>query len=156
MKSLAASDSSVYLLLDRTHPDFAVMPIAEACNWGEFAAHTDLEQWYQVVFRSTRKEDADGATLEALGETAKQDASQQPGYLFYFKGNVDAGSNKLKNMSFCMWRSRADAEAAAGRPTHQAAIKGGVHMYDEYVVERYDARIRRDDKGASVEFAPLT
>jgi heme-degrading monooxygenase HmoA len=131
------------------------MPIDEACNWADFAAQCDLDQWYLVVFRSTRKPSADDARLEELGEKARQEASEQPGYLFYFKGDVKSGTDRLRNLSFCMWRSRAEAEAAARRPSHKTAIEVGLGMYKEYKVERYDAKVRREGGRAWVEFALL-
>lgn len=132
------------------------MPISAAINWSDFAAHTDLDQWYLVVFRSTRKPEANDAKLDALGEAARQDASRQPGYLFYFRGNVLEGTNKLKNLSFCMWRSRSEAEAAAKRQLHQTAITAGIGMYQEYIVERYNARVNRDGGRARIQFTALT
>ena len=145
-----------FQILDRTHDDFAASPVAEAFNWAEFAAETNLTHWYMVAFRSTRKPTANLDLLDDLETLAYNDALEQPGFIFYFKGKVVPGAAPNQNMSFCMWRDRASAVAASRRHHHAKAAAVANGMYDVYQVERYNATVHRSDAKAWVEFDPLT
>jgi hypothetical protein len=67
----------------------------------------------------------------------------------YFKGPIGAGG---RCMSFCLWDSRPDARAAAGRPLHAAAASIVGEMYASYTLEFH--RVTRD-AGGSFAFEPF-
>jgi hypothetical protein len=142
-------------VLDRARDDFALAPVHEAFNWPAFAELTDLETCYMVAFRSVRNPGADVALLDALDEVAHQDASTQPGFLFYFKGKILPGADHLGNLSFCLWRSQADAKASARRPAHREASAVALTMYQRYELECFEVRVLRAGGRARVEFGPV-
>jgi hypothetical protein len=141
-----------YLILERAHDDFAIVPIETAFNWDQFAIYANLSKWYLVAFRSTRKENVDVSQLNALDNMAHNDAAMQPGFLFYFKGKILPGASHRKNLSFCMWENRNFARAAAQRQMHLNASAVALNMYDAYVLERYEAHVARDNKKTRVVF----
>ena len=57
-----------------------------------------------------------------------------PGFLYYFIGAPLADGSCL---SFCLWRSREDAVAAAAHPQHRAAMTEGLPCFAQYQLERY-------------------
>lgn len=144
-----------FRILNQAHNNFATAPIEEAFNWSEFAKHTNLDFWYLVAFRSTRKFDANIAELEMLDELAHQDAATQTGFLFYYKGKIMEGSKYLHNMSFCMWTDRESARNAAMRTMHRQASHVALTMYDKYNLERYNARVVRSENPSRVEFTAI-
>src|SRR5215213_7105702 len=93
--------------------DYAMRPVADAFNWQSAGADLGDGEWYLVAFRSTRKPEADEARLTLFDELAHQEAAAAPGFLHYFKGPAASDGSCL---SFCLWDTRADARAAAGRP----------------------------------------
>src|SRR4051794_21336066 len=98
---------------------YASLPIADAFNWQEASRDLGDGEWYLVAFRSIRKDEADERRLEAYDDGAHLDAAASPGFVHYFKGPKAADGSCL---SFCLWASRADARAAAGRPAHLEAV----------------------------------
>ena len=96
-------------------------------------------EWYMVAFRSTRRPDVDEARLTAHDDWAHAEAMEAPGFVHYFKGPTQDDG---QCMSFCLWDSRAEARAAAGRPAHTAG--GGHHPRD---LRRVHARIPPRDAG---------
>ena len=68
-----------------------------------------------VAFRSIRRPGVDEARLTAYDDWAHAEAMDAPGFVHYFKGPTDRDG---RCMSFCLWDSRAEARAAAGRPAH--------------------------------------
>jgi hypothetical protein len=156
MEARTSRNDQAFLVLERAHDNFATAPVSEAFNWGQFAAQTGLKKWYLVVFRSNRKEDANVQQLEALDDMAHNDAATQPGFLFYFNGKILPGVTHRKNLSFCMWVNRDFARAAAQRQMHKNASAAALDMYDEYVLERYEAHIARHSGKARVIFEPVT
>ena len=134
--------------LEPVGESYATLPIADAFNWGD--ATTDLGdgEWYLVAFRSIRKPDADEARLEKFDERAHREATRAKGFVHYFKGpRADDGSC----LSFCLWNSRSDARAAAGRPAHVRAVSLIDEMYALYTLEFH--RVRRE-AGGPLTFAP--
>jgi hypothetical protein len=93
---------------------YASLPVAEAFNWGVAADALVAGEWYLVAFRSVRAAGADEAKLDEYDERAHQEAAASPGFIHYLKGPRAADGSC---MSFCLWQSRADARAAAGKPT---------------------------------------
>ena len=55
-----------------------------------------------------------------------------PGFVHYFKGPTTSDG---RCMSFCLWNSRAEARAAAGRPAHAQAVALTHEAYAEYDLE---------------------
>jgi hypothetical protein len=96
-----------------------------------------------VAFRSIRHPDADESLLTAHDDWAHDEASVAPGFIHYFKGPLMADRSCL---SFCLWSSRADARAAAGRPRHAEAAALTGRMYERYTLEFL--RVRREAGGA--------
>jgi heme-degrading monooxygenase HmoA len=129
-------------------PEYSRLPVAEGFNWAEAFAAVDEGEWYLVVFRSRHRADADHAALTALDERASRAASEMPGFLYYFIGTPLADGSCL---SFCLWRSRADAVAAAAHPEHVAAMTEGLPFFAHYGLERH----RVVKRGGTVSFWPV-
>jgi hypothetical protein len=127
---------------------YATLPIADAFNWDEATASLGDGEWYLVAFRSIRRADADEARLELFDELAHEEAAEAPGFVHYYKGPLAADGSCL---SFCLWTSRADARAAAGRPAHVRAVGLIDEMYALYALEFH--RVRRE-ADAPVAFTP--
>lgn len=111
---------------------YAHLPVAEAFDWSEVASQLGPGEWYLVAFRSMRKDGCDEARLCDLDERAHVEAASAPGFLFYYKGPLSTDRSCL---SFCMWSSRAEARAAAGRPDHVTAVSVLDEMYERYTLE---------------------
>jgi hypothetical protein len=120
------------LQLRHVGDDYACRPIAEAFNWQEATADLGDGEWYLVAFRSIRRDDADEPRLEMYDERAHQEAAAAPGFVHYYKGPKASDGSCL---SFCLWTSRADARAAAGRPAHVEAVGLIAEMYERYTLE---------------------
>jgi hypothetical protein len=111
---------------------YATMPVAEAFTWRDASAELGVGEWYLVAFRSVRRASADEAKLTLFDELAHQEAAASPGFVHYFKGpRAEDGSC----LSFCLWQTRADARAAAGRPAHVQAVSLLDEMYESYTLE---------------------
>jgi hypothetical protein len=111
---------------------YATLPIADAFDWADAGRQLGEGEWYLVVFRSVRRADADEARLTEFDDRAHEEAAGAPGFVHYFKGpRADDGSC----LSFCIWTSRAEARAAAGRPRHIEAVSLLDEMYERYTLE---------------------
>lgn len=128
---------------------YATLPVAEAFNWADGAADLGVGEWYLVAFRSVRAADVDEARLDAYDEAAHQEAAASPGFIHYLKGPRAADGTC---MSFCLWQSRAEARAAAGKPLHVRAVSLLDEMYESYRLEFIE--VRRDAIGAPLTFRP--
>jgi hypothetical protein len=138
-------------LLPRLAPvstTYATLPIADAFNWDSASADLGDGEWYLVAFRSIRRAGADEERLTLFDELAHQEAAGSPGFVHYFKGPAAADGSCL---SFCLWQTRADARAAAGRPDHVRAVSLIDEMYESYTLEFH--RVTRD-AGGPLSFAP--
>jgi hypothetical protein len=122
--------------------DYASLPVADAFDWTAAGEALGTGEWYMVAFRSVRRTGADEAMLTAYDERAHLEASGAPGYVHYFKGPLGADGTCL---SFCIWTSRAEARAAAGKPLHAEAAGLVAEMYERYTLEFL--RLRRDAEG---------
>ncbi len=132
-------------LLQRLAPvdeGYAGLPIADAFNWPEAGAELGDGEWYLVAFRSVRRPGADEERLTAYDELAHHEAASSPGFVHYFKGPAVRDGTCL---SFCLWQTRADARAAAGRPDHVRAVSLIDEMYATYTLEF--VRVSRDAGG---------
>jgi hypothetical protein len=127
---------------------YATMPVADAFNWGSASADLGDGEWYLVAFRSIRRAGADEERLTLFDELAHQEAAGSPGFVHYFKGPAAADGSCL---SFCLWQTRADARAAAGRPDHVRAVSLIDEMYESYTLEFH--RVTRD-AGGPLTFEP--
>jgi hypothetical protein len=131
--------------LDRLQPisdRYATLPIEQAFDWSAVGAQLGAGEWYLVAFRSVRRANADEARLNAFDERAHAEAVDAPGFVHYFKGPAAADGSCL---SFCIWTSRAEARAAAGRPHHAEAVTLLDEMYEDYRLELL--RVRGDADG---------
>ncbi len=70
--------------------------------------------------------------LAEFDDLAHRDAESQPGFVHYFKGPA---AHDRSCLSFCLWTSRAEARAAAGRPAHIQAMSVLNEMYERYTLE---------------------
>lgn len=111
---------------------YATLPVEDAFDWREAARALGDGEWYLVAFRSIRRADADEARLNAFDDLAHLEAERAPGYVHYFKGPAGPDGACL---SFCLWTSRAEARAAAGRPHHVEAVSLIAEMYERYTLE---------------------
>lgn len=111
---------------------YATLPIAQAFDWRDVGRQLGDGEWYLVAFRSIRKPGADEARLTDYDERAHLEAAAAPGFVHYFKGPIGADDTCL---SFCLWTSRAEARAAAGRPDHVEAVSLLNEMYAAYTLE---------------------
>jgi hypothetical protein len=111
---------------------YATLPIADAFNWQDGTPELGDGDWYLVAFRSVRRAGSDEERLTLFDELAHQEAATSPGFVHYFKGPAAADGACL---SFCLWQTRADARAAAGRPDHVRAVSLIDEMYESYALE---------------------
>lgn len=130
-------------LLAPVAADYASRPIAEAFNWHEATTDLGAGEWYLVAFRSIRRATADEARLNEFDERAHLEASVARGFIHYFKGPAASDGSCL---SFCLWQTRTDARAAAGRPDHVRAVSLIDEMYEQYTLEFH--RVTRHAGGA--------
>jgi len=138
-------------LLQRLAPvseGYASLPVASAFNWQDATAELGDGEWYLVAFRSIRRTGADETRLSLFDELAHREAATSPGFVHYFKGPAASDGSCL---SFCLWLSRADARAAAGRPDHVRAVSLIDEMYESYALEFH--RVTRT-AGGPLSFEP--
>jgi hypothetical protein len=128
---------------------YASLPVADAFDWASVAEAIEPGEWYMVAFRSILRADADQAILSRYDDWAHEEASGADGFVHYYKGPLAADRSCL---SFCIWNSRAEARAAAGRPAHRDAAAQITEMYDAYLLEFL--RVNKRDATASLEFEP--
>jgi hypothetical protein len=112
--------------------DYAHLPVGDAFDWSAVADQLGPGEWYLVAFRSVRRDGCDEARLAEMDERAHVEAATSPGFVFYYKGPLATDRTCL---SFCMWTSRAEARAAAGRPDHVTAVSVLNEMYERYTLE---------------------
>lgn len=111
---------------------YAHLPVADAFDWTDVATQMGDGEWYLVAFRSVRRRGCDESRLNDLDELAHQEAASSPGFVVYYKGPLSSDRSCL---SFCMWTSRGEARAAAGRPQHVTAVSVLDEMYESYRLE---------------------
>ncbi len=126
---------------------YAMLPVADAFAWDACLADVRPGEWYMVAFRSIRRPGVDEARLTAYDDWAHTEAMGAPGFVHYFKGPVSADGGC---MSFCLWNSRAEARAAAGRPAHVEAAALTFESYAHFSLEFH--RVRRLAGGAGFRF----
>ena len=123
--------------------------MGEAFTWDACLEDVGPGEWYMVAFRSIRRSGVDEARLTAYDDWAHAEAMVAPGFVHYFKGPA---SGDGRGMSFCLWDSRAEARAAAGRPHHVEAAALTHESYVEYSLEFH--RVRRFDGDRGFAFEP--
>lgn len=128
---------------------YASLPVADAFTWGACADEVGPGAWYMVAFRSMRRPEVDEARLTAHDDWAHKEAMGSPGFVHYFKGPTTADGHCL---SFCLWDSRAEARAAAGRPAHTQAAALTHEAYATYTLEFH--RVRRLEGEGGFTFEP--
>jgi hypothetical protein len=128
---------------------YASLPVGEAFTWAEVAAAVPPGEWYMVAFRSTRLPDADEAALREHDDLAHAEAMSAIGFVHYLKGPTTDGGRCL---SFCLWDSRAEARAAAGRPAHAAAAALTHEAYAAYSLEFHRVTRLADDARFTFEY----
>ena len=127
---------------------YASLPVADAFDWAACADQVDPGEWYLVAFRSVRRPGVDEDRLTAYDDWAHHEAMGAPGFVHYFKGPT---TNDGRCMSFCLWNSRTEARASAGRPAHTQAAALTHEAYQSYTLEFH--RVRRL-AGAGFTFEP--
>jgi hypothetical protein len=141
----------------RSHPRFdrlvpvsdryATLPVADAFTWDACEPDVESGEWYMVAFRSIRRPDVDEGRLTSHDDWAHAEAMDAPGFVHYFKGPTQPDG---RCMSFCLWDSRVEARAAAGRPAHTQAAALTHEAYAEYTLE-FHRVIRVADGGFTFE-----
>jgi hypothetical protein len=111
---------------------YATLPVADAFTWEACEPDHEPGEWYMVAFRSIRRPDIDEDRLTAYDDWAHAEASGAPGFVHYFKGPTQPDG---RCMSFCLWDSRDEARAAAGRPAHVRAAALTLETYADYTLE---------------------
>jgi hypothetical protein len=91
---------------------------------------------YVVDFGSLLKSVANRDLIKQLDNAAHREAKALPGFLLYFRGDLD---QQGYNRSFCVWRSMEEARAAAHKPHHMAAVRAAKQMYVWYRITMRDA-----------------
>lgn len=120
---------------DRLEPvsdRYATLPVADAFTWDTCEPAVEPGEWYMVAFRSIRRADVDEARLTSHDDWAHAEAMDAPGFVHYFRGPTQSDGRCL---SFCLWDSRDEARAAAGRPAHTQAAAFTHEAYAEYTLE---------------------
>ncbi len=127
---------------------YAHLPVGDAFDWSDVTRELGPGEWYLVAFRSVRRIGADEDLLAEIDERAHLEAADAPGFVHYFKGPTASDRTCL---SFCLWSSRAEARAAAGRPEHVTAVAILDEMYERYTLEFLRVTGRR---GSPLQFEP--
>jgi hypothetical protein len=138
----------------RLHPltsDYARLPVLEGFNWADCLADIDAGQWYLVVFRSIRRETADPVLLKMLDDRAYEEARAASGLLYYFRGSLNA---QRECLSFCVWESQENAEAATRQQAHEAAAVLTNELYVSFELERWILTKNQDSPRLEVHPAP--
>jgi hypothetical protein len=125
-------DVDAFAALEPTSDRYAHLPVSDAFDWTGIGEQLGAGEWYLVAFRSVRRDGCDEVRLAEIDERAHLEASTSPGFLTYYKGPLASDRTCL---SFCMWTSRSEARAAAGRPDHIAAVSVLGEMYESYTLE---------------------
>jgi hypothetical protein len=128
---------------------YARLPVGDAFTWAACSPSIAPGEWYLVAFRSTIRPEADLDRLRRYDDQAHVEASEAPGFVHYYKGPLAADGSCL---SFCLWTSRPEARASAGRPAHRDAVTLISQMYAEYTLEFI--RLCKRSTRAALEFAP--
>ena len=111
---------------------YATLPVSDAFTWEACEPHVEPGEWYMVAFRSIRRPKVDEDRLTTHDDWAHAEAMDAPGFVHYYKGPTQPDG---RCMSFCLWDSRAEARAAAGRPAHTQAAALTHEAYAEYALE---------------------
>jgi hypothetical protein len=102
---------------------------------------------YLVDFASRRHPHVSEAELIRLDNAAHAEAAASPGFLLYFRGDMDADGYCR---SFCVWRSMREAGEAARKPRHAAASEATKDLYASYVVTMREIWLDDSAAGFSV------
>ena len=138
------SPSRVFAGLAPVSSTYATMPIIAGFTWAEIAGNVDPGEWYLVAFRSVLRETADDVRLDEQDDLALAEARLAPGFVHYFQG---AANEQRECLSFCIWQSRDQAQAAARLPAHEEAIGLADEMYESYVLEYHTLKKRPGSAG---------
>jgi hypothetical protein len=118
--------------LEPSCAEYARLPVAAAFTWASCATVDDAGEWYLVAFRSTLRNAADRDRLRDYDDRAHDEAQSARGFVHYFKGPAN---DQGECLSFCLWTSRTEARAAAGRPAHREAMTIAHGTYERYTLE---------------------
>ena len=83
-----------------------------------------------------------------MDDAAHAEAAGAPGFVHYFKGPANG---RRECLSFCLWDSRREARAAAGRPAHAAAVTVIASTYERYTLEFHRVTKRAGERRFSFE-----
>jgi len=128
-------------------PHYTNRPIDQGFDWSPLDG-VPFEQLYLVVFRSTRRRDADVDLLREHDDRAYEEAQRLGGLLLYFKGTPN---DRRECLSFCLWETREQAVRAAAGASHGRAAEISYSTYERYDLERYD--VLKED--GNVQFRPV-
>ncbi|WP_038039886.1 hypothetical protein [Thermorudis peleae] len=144
------AERRAFLRLRPLTPSYQTAPITTAFNWDEALADIETGEWYLVVFRSQRKTTANEVLLTEFDDEAYEEAMATGGLLCYFAGELD---DERYCLSFCVWRSQADAQRSARLPKHARAAQLAPETYTWFVLERY--RLFKEAGDPKVKIEPL-
>ena len=120
---------------------YATLPVADAFNWQtRRRARRRRVVSRRLPFDPPARRGRGAA--DAFDELAHREAAASPGFVHYFKGP----RRRRLCLSFCLWNSRADARAAAGRRITSSAVSLIDEMYAPYTLEFH--RVTRAAGGA--------
>ena len=137
-------------LLHPLREDYATAPVEAGFDWAGCLASASGGSWFLVVFRSTRRADANGDVLTEFDDEAHLEARDAGGLRLYFKGVPDAARRCL---SLCLWDSAEQAHGALRLPRHQAAVRIAHRMYERFALERHV--VVRDPETRQVRVRPV-
>lgn len=131
-------------------PSYARLPVLQAFNWSKCLAGVESGEWYVVAFRSIRNAAAAPELLKALDDRAYEEATREPGLLFYFRGSMN---EQYECLSICVWESQERAQAATRMPLHRAAAEATDALYVLFELERWILSKRRGS--GTVDIRPV-
>lgn len=144
--------------IESHQPNYRNLPIEQGFNWPKLLREVSdylgyqQDNYYLVVFRSTRWPGEDNASLiESLDTAAFTEAkTRKPdALLHYFAGQVDEEGRAL---SWCLWTDRESAREALSGPAHRQAAHAARNLYESYGVEGFNVYPGLDDE--SIVFEP--
>ncbi|HXS15341.1 MAG TPA: hypothetical protein VN711_04380 [Candidatus Saccharimonadales bacterium] len=107
---------------------------------------------YFVVFESRRKRFPFlDELLNFADYFAYREAKKMPGFMGYYRGELDAQTHVCR--SFCVWDKRESARKSARKPNHRRAMLLTKIAFDVYKVKRYLVK-RKGSEISYVEYIP--
>lgn len=135
-------------ILNPIRPDYANfdVDVTDSFDWAKIFEALNIPTEKSVViyvFRGIEREDVEPEVLEGFDKRALLAAEDAKGFIHY-QPNV--------GLSYCIWESTDDAQAATNSPEHRAAAMYAPRAYERWELRCWDASMSLP---GNVEFVHL-